>query len=798
MTEGQDKNSGQRQGHLQPVSPAGQQMATYDPLLSSQSQNSEEVISLHELWLVFLKRKWTVIAIALVFLAGAFLSTSLTVPEYRATAQLQITPQLTRVLAIDDFDFSQRAGRLFDEYRATQLQLLRSSELNQRVVRNASLYEYPELRGEIRQRSVTGELRVLMRTLRNSARSALNGSPANGAAPVAEAPVRDPVPLAANILRSRIEVQPIRETHLVNISVIGFDPRFAAHAANALVAEYVQDGMRRRMDSGSEAREFLANQLSDMRITLERSDQALMDFARQNQIADLSERVATQQRALQQLNGRLSEVQRELVRVNAWQSLIDQGRISSLEPVTDSEAVRGLDNRLLEARTRLRSLQAQFNDTVPEIREARSQIAGLEEERDQRIQRIVEEIQGRRDSLLAEQASLSRAVREQEDSLLTLNERSVQYNILRREFETSRQLHDGLLQRMKEIGVASGAQENNISVIEQARVPGAPFRPNMQRSLLMGLALGLAAGLGLALMLEFLDRTIRTIEDIERLVDRPVLGMIPMVKLRGHDGIRRKRRPKVVEQLDQSISHYSAIHASSPVSEAFRSLRTSLSFSTAEGMPRMLMVTSCMVGEGKTTNAINLATVLAQNGSRVLLVDADLRKPRVHREFNRPRSPGLTNRIANFEARGEENSAICPTHVPGLFVMPAGNSTPNPAELLNSPRLAKVLESCRRVFDHIVIDAPPILGLADSLILSRQVDGVVMVVKAGETTRENFKISMKRLGQVQAPVLGLVLNAVDLENPQYAYYASYYYNYQENAEVDQEPEDSLPTARAAS
>ncbi|MGY6553008.1 MAG: GumC family protein [Wenzhouxiangella sp.] len=796
MTEGQDKNSGQRQMHLQPVTPNNQQLATYDPLLSSQSQNSEEVISLHELWLVFLKRKWTVISIALIFLLGAFLSTSLTVPEYRATAQVQITPQMTRVLAIDDFDFSQRAGRMFDEYRATQLALLRSTELNQRVVRSASLYEYPELRGEIRQRSVGSEFRMLMWTLRNSARQAMNGSAANGAVPT-EAVQRDPVPLAANILRSRIEVNPIRDTHLVNISVIGFDPRFTAHAANALVAEYVQDGMRRRMDSGGEAREFLANQLADMRITLERSDQALMDFARQNQIADLGERVANQQRALQQLSGRLNEVQRELVRVNAWQSLIDQGRISSLEPVTQSDAIRSLDNSLLEARTRLRNLQAQFNDGVPEIREARAHIAGLEEERSQRIQRIVDEIQGSRDSLLAEQASLRTAVRDQEEALLTLNERSVQYNILRREFETSRQLHDGLLQRMKEIGVASGAQENNISVIEQARVPGAPFRPNMQRSLLMGLALGLAAGLGLALMLEFLDRTIRTIEDIERLVDRPVLGMIPMVKLRTREGVIRKRRPKVIENPEQSISHYSAIHTSSAVSEAFRSLRTSLSFSTAQGMPRMLMVTSSMVGEGKTTNAINLATVLAQNGSRVLLVDADLRKPRVHREFNRPRSPGLTNRIANFEAKGEDSSAICPTHVPGLFIMPAGHTTPNPAELLNSPRLAKVLESCRRVFDHIVIDAPPILGLADSLILSRQVDGVVMVVKAGETTRENFKISMKRLGQVQAPVLGLVLNAVDLENPQYAYYASYYYNYQENAEVEKDPEEALPRARVA-
>lgn len=794
MTQSQDKNSSALAGQLQP-SAGNQQLAPYDPLIGAQAQSSEQIISLHELWLLFLKRKWTVLSIMLLFLAGAFLSTSLSVPEYRATAMVQISPQVTRVLGFDEFDFSQRAGQLFNEYRATQLQLLRSTELNQRVVRNSGLYEYPELRGEIHQRSVTGELYSLARAVRNSARSALNGAPVNQTSP-GEATTPDPVPRAAAILRSRIEIQPIRETHLVNISVTGFDPRFTAHAANALVAEYVQDALRRRMDSGSDAREFLSDQLADMRITLERSDQALTDFARENQIADLTERVSSQQRALQQLGARLSEVQRELVRLNALQSLIDQGRIASLEPVVNSDAVNDLDNRLLEARTRLRQLQSQFSENNPEIREARQLITALEEEREHRIQRIVAEIQGRRDSLIAEQTSLARAVREQEDELLALNERSVQYNILRREFETSRQMHDGLLQRMKEIGVAAGAQENNISIIEHARVPGAPFRPNMQRNLALGLALGLAAGLGLALSLEFLDRTIRTIEDVERLIDRPVLGMIPMVKLKASDGIRRKRRPKVIEQPEESISHFSAVHTSSAVSEAFRSLRTSLNFSTAEGMPQTLMITSSMVGEGKTTNAINLATVLAQNGSRVLLIDADLRKPRVHREFNRPRSPGLTNRIADFDSKSDEESAICPTHVPGLFIMPAGHTTPNPAELLNSPRLTKVLDSCRRIVDHIVIDAPPILGLADSLILSRRVDGVVLVVKAGETTRENFKISTKRLGQVQAPVLGIVLNAVDLDNPQYAYYASYYYNYQDHPETDKDGPGALPAARA--
>ena len=795
MTDGREND--QRQLQVRDDAGSRQGLAPYSPFRSDDAVGPDEIISLQELWLVLLKRKWMVISIALVFLAGAFLSTSLQVPEYRATAQVQISPQVTRVLGFDEFDLTQRAGSLFDQYRATQLQLLRSTELNQRVVREAQLYEYPELRGEIHQRSLTGEMFRLAFTVIYAVRNVFNGS-SDAPEAMPEIQAFDPVVLGANILRSRIEVNPVPNTHLVNISVIGFDPRFTAHAANALVAEYLQDTVRRRMDTGGEARQFLADQLAELRITLERSDQALMDFARENQIADLTERISSQQQGLAQLNTRLNEVQRELVRVNAWQSLIDQGRIDSLEPVTQSEAVSRLDGQLLDARTRLGQLQAQFTDNAPEVREARQLIASLEQERAQRIERIVGEVEGRRDSLLAEQASLSQAVRAQEEALLALNERSVEYNFLRREFETSRQLHDGVLQRMMEIGVASGAQESNISIVENARVPGGPFRPNPQRSLMLGLAMGLAAGLGLALILEFLDRSIRTVEDIERLVDRPVLGVIPLVKMKGRQGRKLKRRPKVVEELDQSISHFSAIHAASPVSEAFRSLRTSLNFSTAEGMPQVLMLTSSNVGEGKTTSAINLATVLAQNGSRVLLIDADLRKPRLHREFNCPRAPGLTNHIAKPRSgRRKDRDSIRSTHVPGLSILLAGDATPNPAEMLNSLRLVELVDDVRQSFDHIIIDSPPILGLADALILSRLADGVVLVVKAGKTTRENFKISLKRLGLANARMLGVVLNAVDLDNPQYGYYASYYYNYQDDAEADDEPADNVPRAGSA-
>ncbi|MFU8832424.1 MAG: polysaccharide biosynthesis tyrosine autokinase, partial [Wenzhouxiangella sp.] len=519
-------------------------------------------------------------------------------------------------------------------------------------------------------------------------------------------------------------------------------------------------------------------------------EKLLADFARQSNIADLDQRLQMSRDGLTQLNNRLNEVQTELVQLGAWRRLIDQGRSDFLDPVVNSPVIDDLERRLLEARTTYTTLSETFQDDFPRVQEVLSQIVRLEVEIDNRKRTIVNNIIGRYDTLREQESSLEEATMQREAGIMSLNERAVQFNILRREFETSRELYDGLLQRMKEIGVAAGIQESNVSIIEAARIPNAPFKPSLPRNLALALVLGLMGGVGLALLLEFLDGSIRRVEDIERLVDRPVLGMVPLVKSKA-----RKDRDKktAVFRPEDSIAHYSVTQPSSGVSEAFRSLRTSLGFSTAEGMPRCMMFTSASMSEGKTTSAINLASVLAQNGSKVLLIDADLRKPRVHREFGSPRSPGLTNRIALYENSGNDNSAIYPTSTERLFMMPAGTSTPNPAEMLSSERLGKVLDGCRRAFDYVIIDAPPVLGLADALILSRQTDGVIFVARAGETGKDNFRVCMKRLAQVQAPVLGVVLNGVDLDSPEYAYYSSYYYNY-EGDEDDAEAAPKLGTS----
>ena len=743
-------------------------MVAYEPRASVPGPDEDDSIDLREYWKILVKRKWLIIALLTIVVGAAFVATKLQVPEYRATALVLIEPEATQFLGFQDFD--QQTGRASAEFRASQYEILRSRSLARAVVQAEQLEDHPELTGQLRQRSLSGELRDLSRLLLSAIRPA-SENPADASGQ--QGTSADPLDLAANALLKKVEIEPVRNTQVVRVSVVSFDPEFSSRLANALVREYIDSSLQRRFDSGTQARRFLEGQLDEMRIALERSDRALAEFARQARVSDLDQNMEMTRDGLRSTSARLDEVRRELSQLEGWRELARQGQVDHLDPVAGNERLAELEARLQDASIAYRALSEQYTENFPLVAERRRDLESLREEVAAERQKVVAGIAGRLEARIAEQAALERAITQRENQLMDLNERSVQYNILRREFETNRELYDALLQRMKEIGVSAGVQKSNISIIDPAPVPRGAFRPNLQKNLAIASMLGLMIGIALALLLEFLDSTIRRTEDIERQVDRPVLGLIPLLRLRDQRATAATGRP------ERALSHYSATHPKSAVSEAFRSLRTSLMFSTPEGMPRVLLFTSPSQGEGKTTAAANLATVLAQNGASVLLIDADLRRPSVHRDFSIPRSPGLTDAISRVSTGTQpEHPVIHGSGVDGLSLMPAGHATPSPAELLSSNQLAKVLSDCRRIFDHVIVDAPPILGLADAVVASRMVDGVVLVAAAGKTGKENFRISVQRLRQVQAPLLGVILNRVDLESPEYSYYSAYYYNYE--------------------
>ncbi len=776
--------------HLKPVEKNATALAKYDPYQwASEESSNEEVIDLLVLWNAVRKRRWIVASVITVALCIGILQTMLTVPAYRSTAVIQINHDSARILRIEDFEATPRSWQGVEEFRQTQFEILRGRQLSEDVVRRLGIENHPELSGEIYQRSLSGELRMLPWRIRQALNRDASSDPMAGVDP--ERAREWAIRRAGSILRGRIQVAGRPNSRLVNISVSAFDPQFAAQLANAVAEEYMRSSMQRRYDAGQEARAFLEEQLDDMRIALERADQSLLDFAQQQRVADLSERIQMRTESLRNLNAQLTRAQGDLIQLRAFRELIDSGQGNQIRLVADDERIRALNTQRSSLALEQVSLSQRYQDDFPALVELRGRIAEIDQQIADRRRQIIDRVITDYRNLESEIRTLGRAIEEREGELLTLNQQGVQYNILRREFETSRELYDGMLQRLKEIGIAAGIQENNVALIDGALPVGRPYLPNTQRNIVMALAIGIALAVGLAVMLEFLDTTIRRVEDLEKLVRRPVIGLVPMVKQRDRASMSALSRGLA----DRAVSHYSELHPKSAVSEAFRSLRTSLMFSTPSGMPRTILVTSPGPGDGKTTNAINLATVMAQNGARVLLIDADLRKPRLHRDFGIPAAPGLSNRIAGADVAGS-SSAIVATTVDGLFLMPSGSHAPNPAELLGSERMRKIIDMAARAFDHVIIDSAPILGLADALVLSRLVDGVIMVTSSGRTRKDNIKTSVRRLSQVQAPLLGVVLNQVDLDNPDYAYYSSYYYNYYN--EGDSEEADARPAKAASS
>lgn len=808
------------QTSLMPRTDPGQQVALYDPTLVGGPMD-DETIDLKELWRVVVKRRWTIISVASIIVAAAILMTLLIIPEYRATTQLQINPPgNSQILAYEDFTAEQTR---YQEYLNTQTQIMRSRGVVEAVVRNQDVADNPNLNGEVRQRNILAEIFGVFRLLTGSQRDTPEASELDPQA--REQLTSSRVSAAASRLRSRVEVTPIQNSELVDLSVTGFDPDFAARMANAIAEEYARANMQRRIDAGAEARVFLEDQLADMRVALEQADQNLTDFAKDSNVADLDEREQAALNSLRRLSERQSEIQAELVQLRTWRELIEQGRVETLEPVVESPVILDLQRRLLDARSEYVSLSERFLDNFPDVQEVLSRIEGLEAEIEAQREVIISNISGRYENLVAQDNGLQNAIEEAERRILSLNERAVQYNILQREFETNRELYDGLLQRMKEIGVSAGVQENNIAMIDRARAPGGPFKPNLLRSLMLGLILGLMAGGGLAFLLEYLDGAIHRVEDIERIVDRPVMGVIPLVKsptdrsslLPFGLGQASEVPPSAEPDADRpamgttdddagidpndtaqieavTVAMLSAMKPSSAVAESIRSLRTSLRFATDKGMPQVMMFTSAAIAEGKTTCAINLATVMAQSGSKVLLIDGDLRKPRLHKEFGIDKTPGLTDHITDFSAESLSQLPIVASGIDRLSLLPAGSPTPNPADMLASSRLTRIVNELQNHYDHVIFDASPILGLADALILARQTEGLIFVSRAGRTSKENFRMSMKRLSQVRAPVLGVVLNAVDIDSPEYAYYSAYYYAYDtdhedagDDATVDGQP-----------
>lgn len=721
-------------------------------------------------WRVLRKRRWTILTVLFVLFTVVLLGTLKQKPIYRPKALLEVARENPNILTVQEL-FA--LDTVSDTYLETQFKILQSDTLARRVIEELRLDKLEEFNPRA---SRPGDAK-----LQNAAAAE---SFAGGEAE------RDPraYQTALKRFRDRLSVDPIKRSRLVEISFESQDAELAARVLNALASHYIEQTLEVRWQATQKASEWLSQQLFELKARLEKSENELQTYARENGLLFLEKDKGTQENIV---NERLRQLQEELTRAQAARyekeslyRLVQAGDYASLPGMAENKLVGDLAVRLADLQRERAELATTFTADYPKVRQIQSQIAELDatlaRERGRVAGRITNDYLAavRREDLVAQ------AFSEQQKQANLIAGRSVQYNILKREVETNQQLYEGLLQRLKEAGVSAGLKASNIRIVDAAEPPKKPARPNLPLNLALAVLLGTGLGVGAAFLQEHLDNSLKTSEDVERFLGLPALALIPAVEsLNGRRGdVHRlygqsKPLPNGKPQPSALPPRWYRIDVETPqqsaLAEAFRSLRTSVLLSTADRPPRTLLVSSSQPSEGKTTISINLAISFAQLGQRVLLIDGDMRRPSVRKAFDLDNSLGL---VSYLTGQQDWRAAVRPTGLESLDALVCGPVPPNPAELLSSERMRTLLSEAKAEYHFVVVDSPPLLNVADSRILATLVEGVVLVVKGGATPRELAHRAGAYARDVGANLIGVVLNNLNLRGGD-DYYRYYHYNY---------------------
>jgi capsular exopolysaccharide synthesis family protein len=727
-----------------PVARRGQQLAAPDPRMQALATlmrgmegegGEEKQFSLVEYWHVLVKRKWTVIGLFVIAVLTGFMMTMLSTPLFQATATIQIDRPIEPAVGQ-----SMNSEQGYFDYRfyETQFQLLRSRSMSEKVAARFDPND-PVF-------SIMAEPSPFSRLM-----NLLTGAAEQ---PQEEVSIEQKRSRLAGLVRGGMGIDPVKDSRLVRIHFISPDPRLSASVANAIAESFIQTNMDRRVDNSSYAREFLEDRLEQVRVKLEDSERALAQYAQREQIA-VGNNESLLSQDLEALNAALTQAKQE--RIDAETKLRQvQGMGALAHPMLlQNEGVQALRSTRGKLEAEYQEKRLTYKEGYPLMQQLRSQIEQIDLQLEREVKIVREGLLAGFEGARQKEAMLEEQVKNVASQVLDVQARRASVTVLEREVETNRQLYDALLQRYKEIGISSTTEANNVSIVDQALPPGGPFSPNLIRNLMMAMVVGLVIGIALAFLFEYLDDTLKRPEEIEKHLGIGVLGVIP--KLDGSN---------VEEALEDPRSAFS---------EAYRSVRTSLQFSTEQGVPKVLLVTSSSSAEGKSTTAITLAKNLAQLGKRVLLIDGDLRNPSLHRSLGSENAMGLSNYLAGGI---KPAAAIRPTKQLRLTFIPSGPLPPNPAELLAGPKMMSLLSLAAEKFDQVIIDGPPVMGLADAPILANIADGTLLVVEAGVTRIAMAKATLKRLMGARAHVVGALLTKFDARVAGYGYggdYSAYHY-----------------------
>ncbi|HMI90190.1 MAG TPA: polysaccharide biosynthesis tyrosine autokinase [Polyangiales bacterium] len=719
---------------------------------------------LHQLY----RHKWLILGIVAAAIVGTHYWTSRLQRLYQADCSIEYDPNPMRPLG-RDMDDSPGAYYFWSsqEFFATQNRILTSRALAERVVRKLSLHHNADFMG------ISGP----------QAKSWRGGD----------------IIQAARRLQGQIQVEQERDTRVVHVRVTDNKPERATLLANAVVDAYMEKVMEDRLGSTSNALDWLSGQLDSLKNQLESSELSLHEFVEGK--ASLTMPFEEQQKLVSadigRFSTRLGEARigriEQAARLKALEAADNPDPMHVVHPtIIGSPSVADLHAKYLEASRQRKALEIKYGDNHPQIQALDVQLDILSTKLRLEIDGVIESARSGLREVEAIEAGIQGALQVANKAGLELNLQEITYRRLQRERDNSSRLYGSILERTAETDLSHALQVSFVRVVDRALKPGFSIYPSYRKNLTVGTLIGLLLGIGLSLLFTQLDRVIRTIDDAEML-GFSVLGVIPKIDVAGASlgpryG-RRKRRnaPELVTNRDLIVH----THPKSSVAECCRTIRTNLTFMSADRPQRALVLTSASPREGKTTVALSLAISLAQSGKRVLLVDTDLRKPRVHKALARSSAKGVTTVLVGAHTAKE---AIQSTDVPGVDLLASGPIPPNPAELLHTAQFRDLVAELRTRYDIVLFDSPPLNAVTDAAVIAPQVDGVVMIIHGQKTTRDAARSAMRQLRDVSANITGGVLNDVDLSSRQYGYGSYYYYHH--DGYYSAEAEEHAPAAEA--
>ena len=722
-------------------------------LVDTPGRDFDSFSYLQTYWNIINKHRLTILSITIVMTVLAAIASFKMTPIYESTVHLDIEADTPQIQSLNDLF---RDVMYSDQsFLGTQIQILEGDVLAQRTVEEIGVAKNPAWV------------------------AALHG--------LKEVPRDLPTPTSEELVgafRGCLHVQNVRDSHVVNVTVETADPVLSAKAANALANNYIEASFRQKYDATRQAAGWMEQQLDELKAKVEKSQQALVDYERRNAIVNINDKQSVIEERLVDLTRDLTTVQSDRLQKESVYDLVRQNE-SQVAFVTQNELLQQLEGKYADLKSQYADATQQYGPKHPKAQRIQSQLDEVQALIERERRRVVEKIKNEYAAAVGRERLVTAEVAKSKAEVGALNQLQIEHNLLQREFQTNQQLYDSLQQRLKEATVSAGLRATNIHVIDPARPAKAPVRPQKARNIMIGFVVGLILGIAVVFLMEILDTSIKSIDEAERCAQAPALAVVPHARFT----VARRALGLATGSGTMAAQQLAILNRPlSPLAEAYRTLLTSVILSTAPQPPQALLVTSSTASEGKTLSALNLSIALAQRGESTLLIDGDLRHPGIAGGLGLDNNKGLSSILTGGKKLDEVLQPY--PSVPTLTVLPAGPRPPNPAQLLSSPAMQTLLRELRRRFKCVVVDAPPILPVTDAIVLASIVDGIIFVIESGRTMRGAVIRARRILQNINARVVGLVLNKVDVRfEGYYGYYNHYYYHYRPDGKDEREAKD---------